>query len=383
MADIWFYAQNGQQTGPVSTEQLEQLAHSGRLRHTDLVWKEGLPQWVQAKSVTGLFPHRPDSAGLIDDSFLRKAAVPAPFGGDPARPGGGYVLDADPVDAPPDQRRPSGWEALPGGAKAGILVGAAVLLILAVAVPVLIYTGSRPTGPDDGDKTISARLSGWDRRDTVRMGCRAQIYNYRMKAGTIYTIRMLSNQFDTYLRLEDPTGMTVAEDDDGDAPGSLNAKIVYTAPQDGTYRIIATSFAPTQGGAYQLLITRAILGAPSPDSKAVPAFADDGDKTFSGQLTRFDPPNRFRQNSRERSYSYRMRAGTVYTIRMTANSPGFDPYLRLENPFGQVVHEDDDGDGFPNARITYVCPQDGSYRIIATSFGGTLGNYTVTVTPNR
>ena len=78
-----------------------------------------------------------------------------------------------------------------------------------------------------------------------------------------------------------------------------------------------------------------------------------------------------------------MTAGVTYTIRMAANSPGFDPYLRLENPFGQVVAEDDDGDGFPNARITYVCPQTGSYRVIATSFGGTLGNYTVSVNPER
>jgi hypothetical protein len=419
MADVWFYAHNGQQAGPVSAEELEELAQDGRLLRTDLVWKEGLPQWVQAKTVTGLFPpaaESPRSNDLVTDSFLKRAAVPAPWGGtEAARPQSDYALNAEPLeDAPPARTRPAAatgwWEALPTGAKAGILIAAVAFLSSVVAIPVMLFAGGgTASGPDDGDKTITAALGFWDSRDTVRMGCRAKVYSYRMKAGRTYTIRMLSGEFDAYLRLEDPTGMPVAEDDDGDAPAapaqfggprlpwgpqmpmSLNAKIVYTAPKDGTYKIIATSFAPNMRGNFQLIITRvapaadvpAAPGAPAAPGNALPAPTDDGLKTFSGQLTRFDTPNRFRQNSRERNYSYRMTAGTTYTIRMTSESHGFDPYLRLENPFGQVVAEDDDGDGFPNARITYICPQSGSYRIIATSFGGTLGNYTVTVTPNR
>jgi hypothetical protein len=57
------------------------------------------------------------------------------------------------------------------------------------------------------------------------------------------------------------------------------------------------------------------------------------------------------------------------------NSQQFDSYLRLENPFGQQVAEDDDGGGFPNAKIVYLVPQSGNYRIIATSFNGGLGAY--------
>lgn len=52
----WFFSNAGQQRGPVSTEQLKQLAASGRLQPTDLVWKDGMGQWAEAKNIEGLFP---------------------------------------------------------------------------------------------------------------------------------------------------------------------------------------------------------------------------------------------------------------------------------------------------------------------------------------
>jgi uncharacterized RDD family membrane protein YckC len=42
----WHYAENGQQLGPVTEEQLVQLFHSGRVTADTLVWHEGLPDWV-------------------------------------------------------------------------------------------------------------------------------------------------------------------------------------------------------------------------------------------------------------------------------------------------------------------------------------------------
>jgi len=56
MAWQWFYTQNGQQSGPVSAEELNQMAKSGRLQPTDMVWRDGMPQWVMADSIGDLFP---------------------------------------------------------------------------------------------------------------------------------------------------------------------------------------------------------------------------------------------------------------------------------------------------------------------------------------
>lgn len=55
-ANEWYYTVNGQQsTSPVSAAQLKQLAQAGQLQPTDLVWKDGLPNWVPASSLKGLF----------------------------------------------------------------------------------------------------------------------------------------------------------------------------------------------------------------------------------------------------------------------------------------------------------------------------------------
>ena len=59
MASDWFYLCDGVQNGPVSTDQLRQLARTGKLRPEDLVWKEGIADWVEAKKISGLFASAP------------------------------------------------------------------------------------------------------------------------------------------------------------------------------------------------------------------------------------------------------------------------------------------------------------------------------------
>lgn len=55
MADEWYYAVDGQQRGPVSGGKLKQLAAAGEINKADLVWKEGMADWVKAEKVKGLF----------------------------------------------------------------------------------------------------------------------------------------------------------------------------------------------------------------------------------------------------------------------------------------------------------------------------------------
>ena len=49
----WYYCK---QLGPVSSEQLKQLALSGQVKGSDLIWKEGMTQWASAGHIHGLFP---------------------------------------------------------------------------------------------------------------------------------------------------------------------------------------------------------------------------------------------------------------------------------------------------------------------------------------
>ena len=51
----WYCNQQGQQFGPFSWDKLKQFAASGQLSPSDLIWKDGMPAWVTASSVEGLF----------------------------------------------------------------------------------------------------------------------------------------------------------------------------------------------------------------------------------------------------------------------------------------------------------------------------------------
>jgi hypothetical protein len=62
MASEWYYTVNGQQAPtPVSASQLRQLAANGQLQPTDLVWQEGMANWVPASSIKGLFSSKGSS----------------------------------------------------------------------------------------------------------------------------------------------------------------------------------------------------------------------------------------------------------------------------------------------------------------------------------
>ena len=41
----WWYAENGQQVGPVQEETFLDLVRTGRVQHSTLVWHPGLPNW--------------------------------------------------------------------------------------------------------------------------------------------------------------------------------------------------------------------------------------------------------------------------------------------------------------------------------------------------
>jgi len=51
---VWYYSVNGVQAGPVTFEQLQAQAAPGHLASEDLVWKEGMKEWVPGATIPGL-----------------------------------------------------------------------------------------------------------------------------------------------------------------------------------------------------------------------------------------------------------------------------------------------------------------------------------------
>jgi serine/threonine protein kinase/Flp pilus assembly protein TadD len=75
----------------------------------------------------------------------------------------------------------------------------------------------------------------------------------KLETGKTYVFDMHSADFDAYLKLEDDKGKVLAENDDV-FPGNLDARIVFTPVEDGTFRIVATSLGERGTGAYTLTI---------------------------------------------------------------------------------------------------------------------------------
>lgn len=68
----WYYSKNGTQLGPVSQADLISKLTSGEVSSSDLVWKDGMGDWIPASQVSEL-------------AVLRQSA-PAPVGSVPAAP---------------------------------------------------------------------------------------------------------------------------------------------------------------------------------------------------------------------------------------------------------------------------------------------------------
>lgn len=90
MPHVWYYAQGGTKFGPIVAQELNALASAGKLRPADLVWRDGMPEWVSASKVKGLFP----APGAV--------AVPPPLPQPSAPP-------SQPADAPMPTVAPPLW----------------------------------------------------------------------------------------------------------------------------------------------------------------------------------------------------------------------------------------------------------------------------------
>lgn len=66
MATEWFYTSGGQKAGPVSSQELKRLATQGILLPTDLLWKEGMKDWLPASKAKNLFAD--ESSGISGDA---------------------------------------------------------------------------------------------------------------------------------------------------------------------------------------------------------------------------------------------------------------------------------------------------------------------------
>src|SRR5262245_7898095 len=199
---------------------------------------------------------------------------------------------------------------------------------------------------EEKEVVVNSDLNNADLKDKVLTQSFCKTYVYKMTQGRTYQIDMISRDFDAFLRLEDPKGDQVAADDD--SGGMLNARIIHRAAVTGDFTICAMSLGGGSTGKFTLLVkdtTRPVVKG-AKDGKPVEITNNKG----SGEVTStLDAKSPLRNDKKHQVYLFQMEAGKTYQIDMTSND--FDSYLFLEDPNGKLLAEDDDGGGFPSAKI--------------------------------
>jgi hypothetical protein len=212
-----------------------------------------------------------------------------------------------------------------------------------------------------------------------------QAYNFACAAGQAFQMNITST-WDNYALVFDPMGNVVARDDD--SGGSLNARINYTCPTTGTYRLAVTAFsASTTGGPYTMQVAQAVaavavapqvtpMGQPMAGNLGVVGTIGVGQQA-SGVLSIADA--RF-EGKPFQAYNFACSAGQSFQMDVTST---WDNYARVFDPIGNEVAHDDDSGGSLNARINYTCLTTGTYRLAVTAFStsSTGGPYTLLVSP--
>jgi len=78
----WYYTRNQQQNGPVAFEELKQIAASGGISPSDMVWNPPMPDWIPASSVQGLFPTSSNPYHTPASTFTEGVAAPPSLTGE-------------------------------------------------------------------------------------------------------------------------------------------------------------------------------------------------------------------------------------------------------------------------------------------------------------
>lgn len=171
-------------------------------------------------------------------------------------------------------------------------------------------------------------------------------------------ITLTGNNVAVGLTLQQPDGETV-EGIVGDT--TFFAILETTLPEDGEYRIFASTTAENASGEYSL----SLIGT-SADPSAGTIFAHL--LTINGS-----------RDGTDADYSFVGVGGDTIVISMT--SPDFDTFLELRDPEGIVIIADDDGGIALNSLIILTLPVDGTYVVVARAYDdASVGPYAISVT---
>jgi hypothetical protein len=234
----------------------------------------------------------------------------------------------------------------------------------------------------EAGRTAAGALAQGDRR--LDAGEFADDWELSVRRGETYTVSLDSSDFDSYLMVRGPGGLSEDNDDDPGQRGGRNSRVTFTAAADGVVNVSATSFGTGETGRYQLLAEQGGRaygdnGRPSQPSYQPPSRQADGSlqvgQSVNGALAQGD--RQLTSGEYVNTYTLRGRRGQQLDLRMSSSA--FDSYLMIEGPGLAEANDDDpDGDGSRDSRLLVTLPQDGDYLVSATSYEpGERGAYRI------
>lgn len=240
--------------------------------------------------------------------------------------------------------------------------------------------------PSSGTIEVGAAVTGTLTGETTFRSRPAQRWTLEAREGQQLAIEQTSDLLDSYLYLHGPGFEGGAYSDDVD--GSLNSRICVTIPESGTFDIVSAGFGSDDTGPYRLAVTS------DPDGEICGDFLVSLASTFAQVAMEgtalepgveiqdaLDPATDERHpidGSLVDVYAMTVEAGDARVVDLISDQ--FDAFMYLVGPGLTDPITDDDGGGRCNARIDFVAPAAGTYRVIVNSLSETgAGAYTLRV----
>jgi hypothetical protein len=228
MSASWYYAVDRQQLGPVSDAVFRGLVASGQVQRTDLVWQEGMANWLPAQQVPGLFVDAPTGIQAPQENY--PAATPAED----------WRLRAftqTPLQqSTPAATEPSAWlRRRVGQGESGKRNEMTILAGFVVVGLVILIAILGATGVFNGGSANAAdpKVREWN----LQCGS-ATDFRIRFEAGTRAEIWVTSDRdTDVDIFVYDARGREVVRDD-GD---SKDCHVVFRPTQTQTYKIVVAN----------------------------------------------------------------------------------------------------------------------------------------------
>lgn len=192
-------------------------------------------------------------------------------------------------------------------------------------------------------------------------------HEYDMKVGTLYVLRVDGTGFTPRVTMQ--PGFLDFGGQDFKTPNRFVSYYMPIKDQKSTIYVVPELFNLKGKGPFEYEIE-------------VKNVAVGEIMNVNAELTANDPPfkQEFGDRAHHKSYELKVKANEYYVIDMKEPAQGkLDSYLILLDNKGKTIRTDDDGGGFPNARIVYHAKEDGDLRIICTGLGEALGKFQLTV----